>query len=126
VPAERRVLVVEDEDVLRTLLCRVLERAGCTVAGARDGDEALRVFDEADGFDAAVLDVGVPPAGAAVTLRALRARRPDLAAVLISGSGPDDEVRALLREGRSAFLGKPFAPQELARALASLGAGPPG
>jgi CheY-like chemotaxis protein len=124
VPAERRVLVVEDEDVLRTLLCRVLERAGCRVASARDGDEALRLFDEAPGFDAAVLDVGVPPAGAAATLRALRTRRAGLAAVLISGSGPDDEVRALLRDGRSAFLAKPFAPEELTRALAALAAGP--
>jgi CheY-like chemotaxis protein len=121
VAAERRVLLVEDEDVLRTLLCRLLERAGCAVTCAGDGDEALRLFDAGSPFDVAVLDVGVPPAGAAAALRALRARRADLAAVLISGSGPDEEVRALLRDGRSAFLAKPFAPEELTRALAALG-----
>lgn len=118
------MLLVEDDDVLRALLRRVLERAGCTVAGARDGDEALRLFDGAPGFDAAVLDVGVPPAGAVAALRALRARCPDLPAVLISGSGPDDEVSALLREGRSTFLGKPFPPDALARALEGLATGP--
>jgi CheY-like chemotaxis protein len=120
---ERRVLLVEDEDVLRALLCRVLERAGCAVTSARDGDEALRLFEAGPAFDAAVLDVGAPPAGAAATLRALRARCADLAAVLISGSGPDGEVAALLRDGRSAFLSKPFHPDELPRALAALGVG---
>jgi CheY-like chemotaxis protein len=101
----------------------VLERAGCDVTSARDGDEALRLFDAGPGFDAAVLDLGAPPEGAAATLRALRARCHDLVAVLISGSGPDAEVEALLRDGRSAFLAKPFKPEDLPRALAALGVG---
>jgi len=122
--ADARVLLVEDDEALRTLLRRVLERAGCAVESARDGAEALRVFDDGARFAAAVLDVGVPPEGALPTLRALRARSAGLAAILISGSPPDDEVRTLLRDGRSAFLSKPFAPADLTRALAALGAGP--
>jgi DNA-binding NtrC family response regulator len=113
------VLVVDDEEILLTLLRRLLERAGWRVACARDGDEALRLLSaEPARFDVAILDVGVPPRGALAVLQALRAVRPDLAAVLTSGTGPDARVREALRDGRSAFVGKPFSPDDLDRALA--------
>jgi DNA-binding NtrC family response regulator len=112
------VLVVEDEDVLRSLLERILVRSGCRVAGARDADEALRLFRaEPDRFDVVILDLGVPPHGALPALRALRALRPELGAVLTSGRGPDAPVREALRDARTAFVSKPFAPAELERAL---------
>jgi CheY-like chemotaxis protein len=99
------VLVVDDEEILLTLLRRLLERAGWRVACARDGDEALRLLSaEPARFAVAILDVGVPPRGALAALRALRALRPDLGAVLTSGTGPDPHVREALREGRSAFV----------------------
>jgi two-component system response regulator RegA len=123
VPAPR-VLVVDDEEILLTLMTRLLERAGCAVACARDADEALRLFSaEPARFDVAILDVGVPPRGAMVALRALRALRPDLGAILMSGSGPDPELREALRQGRNAFVAKPFSPGDLHRALAEVRAG---
>src|SRR4029453_14388651 len=115
------VLVVDDEEILLTLLTRLLERAGCRVACARDADEALRLFSvEPARFDVAILDVGVPPRGALAALSALRSLRPDLAAILTSGGGPDAQLREGLREGRSAFVAKPFSPDELNRALAEV------
>jgi DNA-binding NtrC family response regulator len=112
------VLVVDDEEILLSLLTRVLERDGWGVATARDGEEALRLFSAEPGrFDVAILDVGVPPRGALAALRALRALRPDLGAILTSGSGPDPSVREELRDARSAFVAKPFAPGDLTRAL---------
>jgi CheY-like chemotaxis protein len=116
------VLVVDDEEILLNLLTRVLQRAGCRVACARNGDEAVRLL-EADpkGFDVAILDLGVPPRGALPALRALRALRPDLGAILTSGSGPDADVRAALRDDvRSTFVAKPFGPADLTRALAQV------
>jgi CheY-like chemotaxis protein len=120
--AARSVLVVDDEEILLNLLTRVLQRAGCRVACARDGDEAVRLLEaEPEGFDVAILDLGVPPRGALTALRALRAVRPDIGAILTSGSGPGAEVREALREdGRSTFVGKPFAPADLTRALAQV------
>jgi CheY-like chemotaxis protein len=114
------VLVVDDEEILLNLLTRVLQRAGCRVACARDGEEAVRLLEAEPGaFDVAILDLGVPPRGALIALRALRALRPDLGAILTSGSGPDADVREALREdGRSTFVAKPFAPAYLTRALA--------
>jgi CheY-like chemotaxis protein len=113
------VLVVEDEEVLLSLLTRMLEKSGCRVAGARDADDALQLF-RADParFDVVILDLGVPPRGALPALRALRALRPDLGAVLTSGRGPDAAVREALREARTDFVAKPFAPVDLEHALA--------
>lgn len=112
-----RVLVVEDEEVLLNLLTRMLEKAGCRVAGARDADDALARF-RREPCDVVVLDLGVPPRGALPVLRALRALRPDLGAVLTSGRGPDAAVREALREAHTVFVAKPFAPAELERAVA--------
>jgi CheY-like chemotaxis protein len=115
------VLVVDDEEILLSLLTRVLQRAGCRVACARDGDEAVRLLEaEPQGFDVAILDLGVPPRGALTALRALRALRPSIGAIFTSGSGPDADVREALRDGRSTFVGKPFAPADLTRALAQV------
>lgn len=119
------VLVVDDEEILLGLLKRVLEQAGCLVACARDGDEALALLRAEPGrFDVAILDLGVPPRGALSALRALRTLRPDLGAILTSGVGPDADVREALRDGRSVFVGKPFAPADLTRALAQVGKEP--
>jgi CheY-like chemotaxis protein len=116
------VLVVDDEEILLNLLTRVLQRAGCRVACARDGEEAVRLLEAEPGaFDVAILDLGVPPRGALIALRALRALRPDLGAILTSGSGPDADVREALRDDeRSTFVAKPFAPADLTRALAQV------
>jgi DNA-binding response OmpR family regulator len=115
------VLVVDDEEILLRLMTRILERVGCTVACARDGAEARRLFDaDPERFEVAILDVSVPPEGGLSVLRALRARRPGLAAILTSGTGPDAEVRDFLRGGGGIFVGKPFAPAELSRALAEV------
>jgi two-component system cell cycle sensor histidine kinase/response regulator CckA len=112
------VLVVDDEEILLRLLRRVLERAGCRVTCARDADEAVRVFaSRPGGFEAAILDVGVPPRGALSALQELRALQPDLRAILTSGSGPDADVCRALREGRCSFVAKPFSPDDLTRAL---------
>lgn len=113
-----RVLVAEDEEVLLNLLIRMLEKAGCRAVGARDADDALARFRAArEPFDVVVLDLGLPPRGALPALRALRALRPELGVVLTSGSGPDAAVREALREPRTVFVAKPFAPAELERAL---------
>ena len=88
------------------------------MACARDGDEALRLFRaEPTAYEVAILDLGVPPRGALPALRALRALRPDLGAVLMSGTWPDAPVREELRDARSTVVGKPFAPADLARAV---------
>ncbi len=57
----KRILVVEDEDVIRDFVVINLKRSGYDVTDVSNGEDALRVFDENDGnFDVALLDIMMP------------------------------------------------------------------
>ena len=125
-----RVLVVDDSPDVR-LLCQVtLERAGWSVTGATDGLEAAKAVDE-DTPDVVVLDLMMPDYDGLFFLGRLRERsaeRPELPAppvlVLSAKSGSDDQATAF-EAGASAYLTKPFAIDDLTRAVAELaGVGP--
>jgi DNA-binding NtrC family response regulator len=106
------VLVIEDEPVVRAAVRRVLEAAGLRVAAADDAGSGLR-HPDLDGCRMVVCDVMLPDASGMDVLRQVRARRPDLPVVLMTGyATPDLAVRA--REaGAAAFLAKPFEASEL-------------
>jgi PAS domain S-box-containing protein len=108
------ILLVEDEAAVRTLARRVLEQAGYTVLEASDGVEGARVADEYAGdIDLLLTDVVMPNLGGRALVQRLRARRPDMAVLFISGY-PEGEVerRGLTGEG-AGYLEKPFSPQVL-------------
>ncbi len=107
------VLLVEDDRAVRAVTKRVLARAGYAVIEARDSASALAAWhDSADGagIDALVTDVVMPNGGGYDLMMQLRAARPQLPAVLVSGYAPDARVQSLLAaEGETtAFLEKPF------------------
>lgn len=117
------VLIADDESVLRQLLIRILERRGYRVLEAEDGAVAERCLAEApDAIDVAIVDVTMPP-GCVETVEALLRQRPDLGVILTSGIAPAPEVKALLERCGGAFVGKPFAPAELLRAVEEVGGG---
>jgi PAS domain S-box-containing protein len=108
------VLVADDEPVVRRLVRTTLERHGYRVLEAGDGDEALALA-SAHEVAAAVLDLSMPRRGGREALAAMRARRPGLPAVLMSGRLTGEDV-GTARE-RLVVLPKPFRPAELARAI---------
>ncbi|MCZ7525320.1 MAG: PAS domain S-box protein [Acidimicrobiia bacterium] len=115
-----RVLVVEDDVAVRALVRQVLERHGFRVLVAADGDEAERIA-RREPVDLLVSDVVLPGRRGPELAEALRARRPGLPVVLMSGylgeaAGlPED----LASDG--GLLAKPFRPEELvARVLEAL------
>jgi PAS domain S-box-containing protein len=79
------VLVAEDEDLVRTAVTNILESAGYTVLGARDGVEAIELLDAGSAVQLVLLDVVMPRMGGPQTLACIRERWPELKVILSSG-----------------------------------------
>jgi PAS domain S-box-containing protein len=86
-PASRNqtVLVVEDEDDVRTMIAEVLRNRGCTVLEARDGPAGLALVETSETIDLLVSDVGLPGLNGRQLADAARKARPDLPVLLITG-----------------------------------------
>lgn len=102
------ILLVEDEPAVRQLFSLALSRAGYRVYEARNGQEALKVFDQhGDRIDLLLTDIRMPFMGGAELTRQLRARRRTLKLLFISGySGGTLEFA-------DDFLAKPFSRDQL-------------
>jgi DNA-binding response OmpR family regulator len=121
------VLVADDEDDIRALVCLAARRAGCTVvAEVPDGPTALAAV-RSQLPDLAVLDVSMPGASGLEVCAALRAD-PSTTAVpvlLLSAGASADDVARGLAAGADAYLAKPFAVAGLVARLRELTAGSP-
>jgi len=112
------VLVVEDEEIVRELVCEVLEHQGYNVICARDGIEALRVADEFDGeIHLLVTDVIMPQMNGHELAAKLCALRPDMKVLYVSGYSDTDIDDHGTLDPRHELLQKPFTPQTLARKI---------
>jgi PAS domain S-box-containing protein len=110
------ILVVEDEDVVRTLACRGLREQGYTVLEARHGREALdRLAERRYAIDLVISDVVMPELGGRELGSRLAALKPELPVLYMSGYTGDDVIRRGLLEPGVPFQQKPFTPDGLAR-----------
>jgi two-component system cell cycle sensor histidine kinase/response regulator CckA len=118
-----RVLLVEDEDVVRSFAARALSRQGYEVLEAGTGAEALELMQrEQRRVDLVVSDVIMPEMDGPTLLKELRKSKPDLKFIFVSGY-PDDAFKKSLDDGEDyAFLPKPFTlPQLAAKVKEQLG-----
>jgi PAS domain S-box-containing protein len=116
-PNTQRVLIVEDEPSVRSLVANVLLGAHYLVRVARDGQEALRVLDsEREPFDLVVTDMVMPAVGGAALARRLRELGRRARVLFISGYS-DHAASELADLGR--LLPKPFTPAQLLEAVRS-------
>ena len=110
-----RVLLVEDEEILRTLAARVLREEGYEVLEASTGAEALALAsDPARPLGLVITDLAMPRMGGRELRERLLDVSPDLPVLFISGYNTEDAVLRDLLAGGDAFLQKPFRPSELA------------
>jgi len=119
-PASARILVVEDESMIRNLAVTILSEDGLRVDSAGDGEEALRLL-EAPGasYDAVILDLILPRVAGGEVFRRLRARHPDLPVILSSGNVDEGLLDSELRSGIAGLLPKPYRATDLLRAVRS-------
>ncbi len=104
------ILLVEDEEGLRSLNARGLRSRGYTVIEASNGIEALDALEEKNGaVDLVVSDVVMPEMDGPTLLRAMRARNPDLKVIFVSGYAEDAFAKSLEENEKFDFLAKPFA-----------------
>ncbi|WP_319796855.1 cell cycle histidine kinase CckA [Nitrobacter sp.] len=104
------ILLVEDEDGLRSLNARGLRSRGYSVIEAANGIEALEAFDEKNGaVDLVVSDVVMPEMDGPALLREMRKRNPDLKIIFVSGYAEEAFDKSLPENEQFAFLAKPFA-----------------
>ncbi|MFW6181038.1 MAG: response regulator, partial [Spirochaetota bacterium] len=119
-----RVLVVEDEDLVRMAAVSILEMYGYQVAGVKDGEEALALLRETDPpFDLLITDMVMPRVNGRELAARARKERPGLKVIYMSGFQEHILFSATAGEG-SSFLEKPFSPRELARTVRRVLRGP--
>lgn len=103
-----RVLLVEDEDMVRAVAERALARAGYTVTTASDGDEGLEIVANGAEFDIIVSDVVMPAMDGPSMVREIRKLRPSLPVLFMSGYA-EEQLREQIGIADVHFLPKPFS-----------------
>jgi nitrogen-specific signal transduction histidine kinase/CheY-like chemotaxis protein len=103
------VLVVDDEETVRTVTARILETLGFTAVLASDGREALEIYRrEPSRFTIVLLDLTMPHMDGEETFRQLRHLNPGVRVVLMSGFNQQEAVSRFTGKGLAGFVQKPF------------------
>lgn len=114
-----RLLLVEDDDLLRSTLKRDLERLGYAVDTAADGEQG-EFLGATEPYDVAVLDLGLPGLSGLEVLRRWRAAGQAMPVIALTARDQWHERVEGLKAGADDYLGKPFHFEELAARVAAL------
>ena len=109
---QARVLVVEDEAVIREVLAQLLSEAGHQPTVVGSAEEALAAM-EGDSFDLLFIDMMLPVMGGLDFLRAVKTRDPEQMAVMITAFGSVETAVQAMKEGAFHYLTKPFRHEEV-------------
>jgi two-component system, cell cycle sensor histidine kinase and response regulator CckA len=103
------VLLVDDDESVRAVGRKMLERIGFSVVTAADGSEAIARFRErADDIICAIVDLTMPHVDGAETFRELRRMRPGVRVILSSGYNEQDVTQRFVGKGLAGFIQKPY------------------
>jgi PAS domain S-box-containing protein len=116
------VLVIDDEESVRTVTSRMLKALGFDVLTAQNGKQGLLVFRaHAERICVVLLDLTMPEMDGEETFRELRNVRGDANVILMSGFHEQEAGARFVGKGLAGFLQKPFTPEELRERLAAFG-----
>jgi CheY-like chemotaxis protein len=112
------ILVAEDEEMVRSLVCRMLERAGYRVIGAGDGDDAVKKFMEnKENVSLVLSDVVMPKKTGKEIYEEIKNLKPDIRVIFISGYTADIIHNKGIQEADIDFITKPFSKNVLLRKI---------
>ncbi len=111
--ANERILVVDDEELIREIICSVLSQAGFECHPISSGADALTVLHSDDGFSAVVSDVIMDGMDGLTLLSKIRLDRPDLPVVMVTAVHDISVALAAIRNGAYDYLLKPFEREQL-------------
>lgn len=110
----KRILVCEDEDVIRDFVVINLKRAGYDVVDVNCGEDAIKMFDSERGnFDVALLDIMMPGIDGFQVCKALRKRSSTLGIIMLSAKTQEMDKVSSLMIGADDYITKPFSLSEL-------------
>ena len=111
-----RILVVDDEDSIRSFLVRVLQREGYDVHAAHDGDEALERLETVH-YDLILSDIKMQHMDGVTLLKEAKSRHPDVAFILLTGHATVPSAIEALRQGAYDYLLKPVKNEDIIAAV---------
>lgn len=110
---KKKILIVDDEESIRSLLTEMLQELGYGCESVGDGFECIKRISEGSTYDAALLDIRMPNLNGIGTLKYIKGYCPDISVVMISASREINDVRVALKEGAYDYLFKPFDIKEV-------------
>jgi diguanylate cyclase (GGDEF)-like protein/PAS domain S-box-containing protein len=114
-----KILIIDDEDRIRSGLSAVLLQAGYEIACAATGRDAMTLLSEND-FGLALLDINLPDVSGQQVLDFIRRREIDTFVIMVSGESTFEQATAALRKGAADFIAKPYDPQKLLDTISSV------
>ena len=111
-----KVLVVDDEESVRSMISVLLQKEGYQVSSAQDGQDALDLLGE-QSFDLVLSDIRMPRMDGLGLLDRIRALYPDITVIMMSAFGTVDLAVEAMKRGAYDYISKPFKPDEILLAL---------
>ncbi|MFW6159547.1 MAG: sigma-54-dependent transcriptional regulator [Acidobacteriota bacterium] len=109
---KNRILIIDDEEVIRDSCTQVLKRAGYEVMGAENALQGLDLFKK-EKIDLVLLDLKLPKLNGFEALSRLKKEQPDLPVIIITGHASIESAVETIKRGAFDYLAKPFSPEEL-------------
>jgi DNA-binding NtrC family response regulator len=119
VQEKRRILVVDDQESMRTLLQDMLEVIGYEVTLSEGGDQALSLV-QSSNFDLVLSDLNMPGMDGAALLKAIKASLPELPVVIITGYGTFHTEKRVMKEGADGYISKPCTLSKIEKTISSV------
>ncbi|MCI0659268.1 MAG: ATP-binding protein, partial [Acidobacteria bacterium] len=114
------ILVVDDEDAVRSVATAFLQEMGYRVLTASDGKEAVEIYRRSlEPIDLVIIDMVMPSMGGRECFRAMKSIQPELRAVLSTGFDFNSVVQEILDEGMHGFVQKPYQLRQLSEVVAA-------